>query len=147
MSIDIGIKEDDRKNVASSLEVMLADTYLLYLKTQNYHWNVTGQNFHSLHKMFEEQYLDLAEAVDLIAERIRALGFPAPGSFAEFLQLTNLTEASKNTNAEDMLKHLQQDNESMIRSMRNMIDLLENAKDEETLDMVITRLSVHEKTA
>lgn len=147
MAINIGIDENDREAVAKTLEQILADSYLLYLKTQNYHWNVTGPNFHSLHEMFEQQYRDLAEAVDTIAERIRAIGFYAPGSFKEYSGLSQLKEASGGETAQQMLANLQQDHEWIIRSMRDFMPVLEKVGDEETLDMIIGRLSTHEKTA
>ena len=115
-TIDIGMTDLQRKDIAQGLNHLLADSYTLYLKTHNYHWNVTGPMFNTLHLMFETQYTELALAVDLIAERIRALGFPAPGSYREFLKLSTIPEATANTSATDMIKHLVEGQESIVRT-------------------------------
>jgi len=147
MKTNVGLSENDRKDVAEKLSMLLADTYMLYLKTQNYHWNVTGGKFSMWHTMFEEQYTDLAEAVDLIAERIRALGHVAPGSFAEFLKLATLKEASGNPSGEDMVKNLINDHESIVRHMREIFKVAQNDEDEVTLGILTDRMMTHEKTA
>lgn len=137
----------NRSNIIDGLSCLLADTYLLYLKTQNFHWNVTGPTFISLHLMFEEQYEQLADAADVIAERIRALQAPAPGSFAEFLKLTSLEEADSGISAEEMLHALLKDHESMSEASNRMIQTAEEDGDEVTVDMLIERKSEHDKTA
>jgi starvation-inducible DNA-binding protein len=148
MKIDIGLKEQDRKNIAGGLSKLLADTYVLYLKTQNFHWNVTGPQFHSLHAMFEEQYKDLAEAVDTLAERIRALGFPAPGSFKQFAQLASIQEAPEQPpKAEEMLQQLLADQEAIIRTARAIYPHTDDVQDEATADLITERLAAHEKNA
>jgi len=135
------------KKVIDSLCHLLADTYLIYVKTQNFHWHVMGPYFHSFHKMFEEQYLQLALAVDEIAERIRALNHAAPATFAEFLELTHLKEDRKNLNANTMVKTLLHDHETIIASLKKLIKAAQEAGDEETADLGITRCEEHEKTA
>jgi starvation-inducible DNA-binding protein len=125
----------------------LADTYTLYLKTHNYHWNVTGPMFNTLHQMFETQYTELATAVDEIAERIRALGYPAPGSYAEFARLTTLTEGQAGTAAEEMIRQLSKDQEAVVRTARSVFPLVEEAHDEPTADLLTQRMQIHEKTA
>jgi starvation-inducible DNA-binding protein len=148
MNIDIGLKEQDRKNIAGGLNKLLADTYILYLKTQNFHWNVTGPQFHSLHAMFEEQYKDLAAAVDTLAERIRALGFPAPGSFKQFTQLTSIQEAPEQPpQAAEMIRQLLADQEAIIRTARAIYPHTDDVKDEATGDLITERLETHEKNA
>lgn len=147
MTANIGLKEKDRKEVAEALSVVLADTYLLYLKTQNYHWNVTGGKFSMWHSMFEEQYTDLAEAADLLAERIRALDYVAPGSFKEFLKLTTLKEAEGSPSGEGMVKDLISDHESIVRHMREVAKLAQDDEDEVTLGILTDRMMTHEKTA
>lgn len=126
---------------------LLADTYTLYLKTQNFHWNVTGPHFHSLHSMFEEEYIELAAAVDEIAERIRALGATAPGSFAEFLKLTSIKEESGTPSASEMVKKLLHDHEAVIQHIASLMPIASELKDEGTLDLLITRTEIHQKTA
>ena len=133
--------------IADGLAKLLADTYTLYLKTQNFHWNVTGPHFHSLHKMFEEEYVELAAAVDEIAERIRALGVRAPASFAEFLQLTSVTEETATPSANDMVKKLLNDHEIVIKHIEKLMPEAQKAGDEATLDLLITRTEIHQKTA
>lgn len=149
MSIDLGIGEKQRENVAEALEVFLADTYALYLKTQNYHWKVKGPHFQPLHEEFEKQYRDLAEASDKIAEQIRALGFPAPGSFSAFQELTNVKEANDNkvVAAEQMVETLADDNELIVRSANQALEKANEAGDEGSADLLAERIRKHEKTA
>lgn len=147
LDLNTGISEAERDSVVELLNHILADTYLLYLKTQNFHWNVTGPLFPQLHTLFESQYTALSEAVDTLAERIRALGSHAPGSFSSFLALTTLEEAKDVPNAESMLAQLLDDHESIVRGMRAGFDLLDDAGDEVTLDLFIQRMADHEKTA
>lgn len=135
------------QDVVDGLSHLLADTYLLYLKTQNFHWNVTGPHFHTLHKMFEEQYEQLSSANDLIAERIRALHAKAPGSFGEFLKMASLQEAEGDVSAELMIKELLIDHESMSSSLQKLFALAQEDGDEVTLDMLIERKTEHDKTA
>jgi len=135
------------KDITEGLSTLLADTYIVYLKTQNYHWNVTGPNFHSLHKMFEEQYLELANAVDEIAERIRALQAFAPASFAQYLELSNIKEETKVPSSNQMIKNLLNDHEIIIKHLAGLQPIAVDAGDEGTLDMLITRTEVHQKTA
>jgi len=145
--INIGIDEQDRLQIAEGLSRLLADTYTLYLKTHNFHWNVTGPMFNSLHLMFETQYTELAVAVDEIAERIRALGVAAPGSYAKFSELTVLDEETDVPSAEEMIQQLVKDQEAVVRTARSVIPLAENANDEPSADLLTQRMQVHEKTA
>ena len=147
MQIDIGIAEKDRKEIAEGLSKVLADTYTLYLKTHNFHWNVTGPMFQTLHLMFETQYNELALAVDLVAERIRALGLPAPGSYAEFSRLSSIPEEPGVPPAQEMIKKLVQGHETVVRTARSMWGAAEKAQDQPTLDLLTQRMQVHEKTA
>lgn len=148
MKVNIGIEEANRKKIADRLAVMLADTYTLYVKTQNFHWNVTGPIFPALHLMFETQYKELADAVDLIAERIRALGFTTPASLASFSKLTAIKEAAAELlKSEEMVKQLAADHETLIRNHRDLIEFSQKLNDESTADLVIERLREHEKTA
>ena len=135
------------QDVVDGLSHLLADTYLLYLKTQNFHWNVTGPHFHTLHIMFEEQYGQLAAATDELAERIRALKAKAPGSFGEFLKLTSLQEAESDVNAETMIKELLIDHESIAASLEILFKVVQEDGDEVTMDMLIERKTEHDKTA
>jgi starvation-inducible DNA-binding protein len=146
-SVNIGINEKERHEIADGLCHLLADTYTLYLKTHNFHWNVTGPQFQPLHEMFELQYTELAEAVDEIAERIRALGFPAPGSYAEFGRLTSIREATGVINATEMISQLIDGQETVVRSARKIVPAIERAVDEATLDLLTNRMAVHEKQA
>lgn len=145
--IDIGISEEHRQQIAEALARFLADTYALYLKTHGFHWNVTGNLFRQLHDMFEEQYRELAEAVDVIAERIRALGFLAPGSYRELTSLTSIEDAKPDLSAEEMIRELVDGHEAVIRTARAAMPLVEEAHDEATLDILVERLRTHEKTA
>lgn len=147
MKIDIGINETDRKEIAQGLSRLLADTYTLYLKTHNFHWNVTGPMFQTLHLMFETQYNELALAVDLVAERIRALGFPAPGSYNEFAKLTSIKEASGVPAARDMISQLVEGQETVARTARAVFPATEKVNDQPTADLLTQRMQVHEKTA
>jgi starvation-inducible DNA-binding protein len=147
MPIDIGIEENDRREIAQGLSKLLADTYTLYLKTHNFHWNVTGPMFQTLHLMFEQQYNELALAVDLIAERIRALGFPAPGTYKEFVDLSSISEEEGVPSAEDMIRKLVEGQEAVVRTARSIFPAVERAHDEPTADLLTQRMQVHEKTA
>ncbi|MEX0662662.1 MAG: Dps family protein [Balneolaceae bacterium] len=147
MEINIGISEKDREKIAAALSKVLADSYMVYLKTHNYHWNVTGQLFHSLHEQFEQQYTELAEAVDVIAERIRALGYRAPGSFREFTEITSIEEDTEHPDAMEMVRKLAVDNEAILRTAREALPACEAADDEASIDMLTHRLDVHSKTA
>jgi starvation-inducible DNA-binding protein len=146
-TMDIGINEKDRKQIAEGLGRLLADTYTLYLKTHNFHWNVTGPMFQTLHLMFEQQYNELALAVDLIAERIRALGEPAPGSYAAFGKLTSIREEEGTPSAEAMIQQLLDGQETVVRTARNVFPVVERVNDQPTADLLTQRMLVHEKTA
>jgi starvation-inducible DNA-binding protein len=145
--INIGIDEKERKQVCKGLSKLLADSYLLYLKTQNYHWNVTGKMFQSLHALFEQQYQDLAEAVDEIAERIRALGEFAPGSFSAFAKVTSIKEENAIPVAEEMIHNLVSGNEAVVQTCREIVNLCEEAEDDVTIDLMVERMQKHEKNA
>lgn len=145
--INIGINEADRSKIADGLCHLLADTYTLYLKTHNFHWNVTGPMFNTLHLMFEVQYNELALAVDLIAERIRALGFPAPGTYKEYAKLSSIKETDGVPAAEDMIRLLVEGQEAVVRTARSIFPVVDKASDEPTADLLTQRMQVHEKTA
>ena len=145
--INIGISEKDRKAVCKGLNKLLADSYLLYLKTQNYHWNVTGRMFQSLHLMFEEQYQEQAAAIDVIAERIRALGEFAPGSFAAFSKVSSIKEETTIPSAEEMIHSLVIGNEAVVTTAREIVALADGCEDDVTSDLMIERMQVHEKNA
>jgi starvation-inducible DNA-binding protein len=147
MEPNIGIAAEDRKAIAEGLSRLLADTYTLYLKTHNFHWNVTGPMFNSLHLMFEQQYTELATAVDLIAERIRALGEPAPGSYRAFSRLSRIEEAEDGIDAEEMVRQLVIGSETVARTAREVFPIAEKAGDEPTCDLLTQRMQVHEKNA
>lgn len=146
-SIDIGINDKDRKAIADGLSRLLADTYTLYLKTHSFHWNVTGPMFNTLHLMFEAQYTELALAVDLIAERIRALDVHAPGSYAQFGKLTHIKEETGAPDAMDMVRQLVADQETVVRTARKIFPLVDKAHDEASADLLTQRMQLHEKTA
>src|SRR5690606_8652110 len=149
-AIDIGISDKDRRQIATALSKFLADSYTLYLKTHNFHWNVTGPMFNALHNMFETQYTEQWTALDDIAERIRALGYNAPGSYAEFIKLSSIKEEPGATEAPDwreMVRQLVVGNEAVCRSARKAIDVADDADDEPTEDLLIQRLQTHEKYA
>ena len=147
MTIDIGIEPADRQAITEGLSRLLADTYTLYLKTHNYHWNVTGPMFQTLHLMFETQYNELALAVDQIAERIRALGAPAPGSYREFAELSSIAEDEDQPDASEMIRRLVKGQEAVVRTARSVFPAVEQAHDEPTADLLTQRMQVHEKTA
>jgi starvation-inducible DNA-binding protein len=147
MKVDIGIDEKSRKEIAHGLSRLLADTYTLYLKTHCFHWNVTGPMFQTLHLMFETQYNELALAVDLIAERIRALGFPAPGSYREFAELSAVKECGGPIPASKMIEALAHDQETVVRTARSVFPVAEKASDQATADLLTQRMQLHEKTA
>ena len=146
-AINIGLSDEQRAAIADGLSHLLADTYTLYLKTHNFHWNVTGPMFNTLHAMFELQYNELALAVDLIAERIRALGYPAPGSYREFTALSSIAEAIGPRSAEAMIRELVDGQEAIVRTARSIFPQVDEAHDEPTADVLTQRMQVHEKTA
>ncbi len=147
MTIDIGIDADKREEIANGLSRVLADTYTLYLKTHNFHWNVTGPMFQALHVMFETQYDELAIAVDDVAERIRALGLPAPGTYKEFLQLSSIKDGDGTPKALDMVRQLVEGHETVARTARQVFKVAESVSDQPTCDLLTQRMQVHEKTA
>ena len=147
MELDLGISREDRETIAAGLSRLLADSYTLYLKTHNYHWNVTGPQFNTLHLMFEGQYTELATAVDEIAERIRALGLPAPGSYKEFHEFTSIDEATGGENANEMLRQLVIGQETAARTARLGFPAAEDANDQPTADLLTQRMQIHEKNA
>lgn len=145
--MDIGLTTEQRQSIADGLSRLLADSYTLYLKTHNYHWNVTGPQFSSLHTMFEQQYSELALAVDEIAERIRSLGVRAPGSYAEFAKLTSIKEATGRETASDMIRELVTGQETVVRTARQAFPAADEANDEPTADLLTQRMQSHEKNA
>lgn len=147
LPINLGIPEESRKEIAEGLSRLLADTYSLYLKTHNFHWNVTGPMFQTLHLMFETQYTELALAVDLIAERIRALGFPAPGTYSAYAKLSSIAETPGVPKAQEMIRLLVEGQESVARTARSIFPIADQVNDEPTADLLTQRLQVHEKTA
>jgi starvation-inducible DNA-binding protein len=147
MAIDIGISQQDRNRIAQGLSRMLADTYLLYLKTHNFHWNVEGPMFQTLHQMFMEEYVEAWNAVDLIAERIRALGHYAPGTYKEYVKLGSIKETDGVPKAEQMIKLLIQAQEAVVRTARSVLPIAEDANDQPTLDLLTQRMQIHEKNA
>ena len=147
MELNIGINAEDRQQIAGGLSKLLADSYSLYLKTHNYHWNVEGPLFNTLHLMFEEHYTELATAVDEIAERIRALGVKAPGSYTAFGKLTSIDEATGVESAEEMIRQLVIGQEAVARTAREAIKAAEAASDEPTADLLTQRMQIHEKNA
>jgi|SRR5690606_38956499 starvation-inducible DNA-binding protein len=147
MNIDIGISQANREEIANGLSRLLADTYTLYLKTHNFHWNVTGPMFQTLHLMFETQYTELALAVDVLAERIRSLGFPAPGTYKQYVALSSIKEEEGIPKAEEMIKLLVEGQEAVVRTARSLFPAAEAANDEATADLLTQRIQLHEKTA
>lgn len=147
MKINIGIAEEQRKAIAEGLSRLLADSYTLYLKTHGFHWNVTGPMFVSLHQLFETQYTELSLAVDEIAERIRSLGFFAPGSFKQFLALTSVKQEEDVPAAEDMIRSAVEAHETVIRTAREVLATADEANDQPTVDLLTRRMELHEKTA
>lgn len=145
--IDIGIKSSDRKKIVDGLAELLADSYTLYLMTHNFHWNVTGPQFNSLHQMFMTQYTEQWTALDLIAERIRALGYPAPGTYRQFVKLASIQEVEGVPSANDMIRHLVSAQEATARTARRLFPIVSGADDQPTADLLTQRLEVHEKTA
>jgi len=146
-TINIGISDKDRAQIAEGLSRFLADTYTLYLKTHNFHWNVTGPMFQALHNLFMDQYNEQWLAVDEIAERIRTLGFPAPGGYKKFAALTSIQEADAVPSAKDMIRQLVLDQETVVRTAREIFPIAEKANDQPTLDLLTQRMQVHEKNA
>lgn len=147
VAMDIGISEADRKKIVKGLSTLLADSYTLYLMTHNFHWNVTGPQFNSLHAMFMAQYTEQWNALDIIAERIRALGFPAPGTYKEFIKLTSIQEVEGVPKATDMVRHLVSAQEAVARTARRLFPVVDAAKDQPTADVLTQRIDMHEKTA
>ena len=147
MPVNIGIDEENRKQITDGLSRLLADTYTLYLKTHNFHWNVTGPMFQTLHLLFETQYTELAIAVDLIAERIRALGYPAPGTYSDFGKLSSIAENSGVPKATDMIRLLVEGQEAVVRTARSIFPVVEQVNDEPTADLLTQRMQIHEKNA
>lgn len=148
--IDIGLTDAQRKKIAQSLDRVLGDAFTLYLMTHQFHWNVTGRMFNALHVLFEQQYTEQWTALDDIAERIRALGFPAPGSFSELMELSSIKEAPGMVRApgwEDMVRQVLAGNEAFCRTARAAIEVASQAQDAPTEDLLIQRLNVHEKNA
>jgi starvation-inducible DNA-binding protein len=146
-NVNIGIDDAKRAKIAEGLSRMLADTYSLYLKTHNFHWNVTGPMFQTLHLMFETQYTELALAVDLIAERIRSLGYPAPGTYSEYAKLSSIPETAGVPKAKEMIRLLVEGQEAVVRTARSIFPILAEVNDEPTADLLTQRMQVHEKTA
>ncbi len=146
-AIDIGLEKQDRESVAQSLKQLLADSYSLYLQTHNFHWNVTGPHFVEFHSMFEQQYSELALAVDEIAERIRTLGYPAPGTYVQFAKLSNVKEVLGVPTAMEMISILKKNHEIVVRTCREVLRVAQHACDESTIALVSDRMRVHEKTS
>ncbi len=146
-AIDIGLSSGERTKIAKGLAAVLADSYTLYLMTHNFHWNVTGPHFNSLHQMFMGQYTEQWNALDVIAERIRALGHPAPGTYKEFVRLASIKEVEGVPNATDMIRHLVAAQEATARTARELLPVVDAANDQPTADLLTQRLEVHEKTA
>jgi len=146
-SMDIGINVADREKIAKGLSALLADSYTLYLMTHNFHWNVTGPQFNSLHVMFMGQYTEQWNALDVIAERIRALGFPAPGTYKEFVKLATVKEVEGVPKANDMIRHLVAAQEATARTARKLFPVVDAANDQPTADVLTQRIDIHEKTA
>ena len=147
LSMDIGISDSHRKKIAEGLSDLLADSYTLYLMTHNFHWNVTGPQFNSLHVMFMAQYTEQWNALDVIAERIRALGFPAPGTYKEFVKRASIKEVKGVPKPNDMIRYLVKAQEATARTARKLLTLVDKANDQPTADVLTQRLDVHEKTA
>ena len=147
MQINIGLKEEDRKKLAEGLSKVLAESYTLYIKTHAFHWNVEGPMFNTLHLMFEVQYNELFQAVDEIAERIRALGYPAPGSYKSFSKLSSIKESEDKLPATKMIQELLEGQETLIRTLRELVSLSDKVGDESTADLATTRMKQHEKVA
>jgi len=146
-NLNIGIDAASRAEITEGLSRLLADTYSLYLKTHNFHWNVTGPMFQTLHLMFETQYTELALGVDLIAERIRTLGYPAPGTYSEYAKLSSIPETSGVPKAKEMIQLLVEGQEAVIRTARSLFPVVDGVNDEPTADLLTQRIQLHEKTA
>lgn len=146
-AIEIGISDKDREVISNGLSRMLADSFCLYLKTHNYHWNVKGPMFQTLHVMFMDQYTELWNALDEIAERIRSLGFPAPGTMSEFAKLSAIKEVEGVPSAEDMVRDVIIASQTVTRTAREVLDLADKANDQPTIDLMTQRLQIHEKNA
>ena len=147
LGIDIGISEANRKKITEGLSALLADSYTLYLMTHNFHWNVTGPQFNSLHAMFMAQYTEQWTALDVIAERIRALGYPAPGTYKEFVKLASIKEVEGVPKATEMVRLLVSAQEATARTARKLFPIVDEANDQPTADVLTQRIDVHEKTA
>ncbi|MEJ2900672.1 Dps family protein [Acinetobacter sp. NS-4] len=147
VKIDIGISHSDRAKIVEGLSKLLADSYTLYLMTHNFHWNVTGPQFNSLHNMFMTQYTEQWNALDIIAERIRVLGFPAPGTYKQFVKLTAIKEVEGVPKAEEMVSLLVNAHETVARTARSLFPIVDEVNDQPTADLITQRLEVHEKTA
>ena len=147
MKVDIGLSEKQRKDIAEGLSHLLADSYSLYLKTHNFHWNVVGPMFETLHLMFETQYKEMAEAVDEIAERIRTLGFPAPATYSAFMKLSSIKDTEGVPDANEMIRELVVGHESVVKTARSIFPKVEAANDPGTTDLLTRRMEVHEKAA
>ena len=147
VSINIGISDGDRAKIVRGLSALLADSYTLYLMTHNFHWNVTGPQFNSLHLMFMGQYTEQWNALDIVAERIRALGYPAPGTYKEFVKLASIKEVDGVPKTDDMIRHLVAAQEATARTARKLFPVVEAANDQPTADLLTQRLEIHEKTA
>lgn len=145
--MDIGISQEDRAEIAAGLSRLLADSFTLYLKTHNFHWNVKGPMFNTLHVMFMDQYTELWNALDMIAERIRALGFPAPATFAEFSRLTVIEESEGVPNATDMIRQLVAGQEAVVKTARSIFPCVDKVADEPSADLLTQRMQIHEKNA
>jgi starvation-inducible DNA-binding protein len=146
-SIDIGINKENRVQISDGLKRLLADSYTLYLQTHNFHWNVTGLQFRELHLMFEEHYTELAVAVDDVAERIRTLDVPAPGTYKEFSKLSSIKEVDGVPSSAEMVELLTRGHEQVIKTCREVLKIAQNAEDESTASLVSDRMRIHEKTA
>lgn len=146
-TIDIGISAEDRAAIAQGLSHLLADSYTLYLKTHNYHWNVTGPMFQTLHLLFMEQYTEMWNALDVIAERIRSLGFAAPGTYREFVQLSSIEETEGVPDAHSMIRELIAGQQAVVRTARRVFKTADDANDQPTADVLTQRLQIHEKNA
>lgn len=146
-SINIGISASEREKIAHGLSALLADSYTLYLMTHNFHWNVTGPMFNTLHLMFMGQYTEQWNALDVIAERIRALGHPAPGTYKEFSRMSSISEVEGTPKATEMIRYLVDAQEATARTARELFPVVSAANDQPTADLLTQRLEVHEKTA
>ena len=147
MEINTGIPAEQRSSIVQALSKLLADTYVLYLKTHSFHWNVEGPMFQTLHQMFMEQYTEIWNAIDLIAERIRSLGEYAPGTYREYARLTRIKETEGVPRAEEMIKLLIEGQEAVVRTAREALEVAEEANDQPTLDLLTQRMQIHEKNA